>query len=244
MGTQALSVASPGQDIPADHHNELVAAFLQNIVPRNASRVATDLSGSLGTSALRWLRSYVETYHVGKASNNLTIYEGADNELWFQRNDASKELVKIKDGSLEFLVAGVVEFRITAAGIDWTTQNSRSIPFQKLNFTTIDCPVTNGSVLYYTTTAVCMVAFMPIGSRMEDDSPVGVYIKNHWVDTDGEGNNVFLSYSQGGASTSLNRDGFPGTFQMAICPAGREIFSYVSNSSDRVGGTLYVFPLG
>lgn len=249
MGEQALSVASAGQDIPADHHNELVAAFLQNIVPRNASRTAQDLAGSLGTSALRFLRAYVQTYHIGQASNNLIVYEGDPGEIWIERNGPTKEQIKLKDGSLEFIVAGTVEFRVNSSGIDWTTQNSRSIPFQKLNYTTVDCPTKNSNgFVYYTTTDWCLIAFNPIGSRMEDDSPVGVFIENMWIDTDGDGNQVYLHYSQGTSTALVNQPsattGNHGSQQVVLCPPGKLIKSYCPNSTDRVGGTLYVFPLG
>lgn len=136
MGTNSLSVASPGQDIPADHHNELVTAFLQEIVPRNASRVPTDLAGNLGTSALRFLRVFSANYHVGDAANNLKIYEGATGELWIERNSSSDELIKIKSDGVEILKGGVVVAKFEASTLTtpekYIDHDSLKTNYQKL----------------------------------------------------------------------------------------------------------------
>ena len=252
MGSNALSVASPGQDIPSNHHNELVEAFLQNVVPRDASRVAVDLAGSLGTSALRWLRAYVQTYHIGTASNNLIIYEGATGEIWIQRNDASSEIVKIKNGQIDLEIAGVKKFSVTNAGIDWATQANKSIPFQKVSYTAVDVPLgnANGQVVY-TAPVTSLVFFVPYGPSMEDDAPVGLYIENFYVDSDGGPAQNFIHYSQGTTSQNVwlnaNIDdgtGPRGSNTPVIIPAGKSIKRYITDSSDKIGGTLYVFPLG
>lgn len=256
MGDNALSTATPGQVIPSDHHNGLVQALLQNIVPRNASRVAEDLAGQLGTSAYRWLRAYIETYHIGTPSNNLLIYEGATGEIWIQRNDASNETLRIKDGTIEAYIAGIKKFDVTSTGINWATQASKSIPFEKLNYQVIDIPQTNANnAIVFTTTALCLMFFIPTGSRMEDDSPVGLFVDNYFVDTDGGQADLYLYYSRAGGNAPLNLnqpvfdgDGSSipvhGSNTMIMCQPGKNIRAFIANSSDRIGGTLYVFPLG
>jgi len=107
MGTNTLSVATDGQVIPAAHHNELVTAIGGDFVPRNASRVPQDIIGQLGTSALRWLRTYSNEYYIGAAAQNLKIYEGASGEIWIERNASNKELIKLKNGSIELVVNNV-----------------------------------------------------------------------------------------------------------------------------------------
>ena len=131
MGDNALTVASSGQDIPSSHHNELVTAFLQNMVPRNASRTAEDLAGALGTSALRWLRAYVETYHIGTASANLTISEAVAGEIHIARDVADEKII-LRNGALEFHVNNVKRFEVSGSGIVWSNQPAESIPTSRI----------------------------------------------------------------------------------------------------------------
>ena len=253
MGLNTLSAATDGQVIPAAHHNELVTALGGDFVPRNPSRVPEDIIGQLGTSALRWLRAYVQTYHIGTASSNLIIYEGAAGELWIQRNDISKESLRIKDGLIEMYVAGVKKFDVTSSGINWVTQANRSIPFEKLNYTTINVAQTNSNAaLLYTTTALSIMFFIPIGSRMEDDLPVGIYVDSYFIDSDGGEAHLYLYHSRATTSSFLGLNASltttaadaPNTNSMVLVPSGKNIRALVTDSSDKIGGTLYVFPLG
>ena len=116
------------------------------------------------------------------------------------------------------------------------------------NYRVIDVPVTNGTTTPFTTTSLSLVFFVPTGNRMEDDSPVGVYVANTFTDTDGGSANLWLYYSQAGTSATnqLNSPGHANqnNFQIGnIVPAGKQIKTYVGNSSDIVGGTLYVLEL-
>jgi hypothetical protein len=61
MGLATLPSAIDGTPIPASHHNAIVAAMQVNMVPRNASSVATNNAGTLGESSLAWLRAYITT---------------------------------------------------------------------------------------------------------------------------------------------------------------------------------------
>lgn len=121
MSDNTLSVATPGQDIPADHHNELVQALLQNQVPRNTTRAPEDLAGSLGTSVFRFLRAYVNEYRIGAVLSNLRIYEGAANELWIERNSNADEIIKIKENVIELWMSGSLIVSFGENGI--TTPN-------------------------------------------------------------------------------------------------------------------------
>lgn len=59
MSTETIAeVAGPKTD--ADHANIFRRILGVDFVPRNSSGVATDIAGSLGTSALRWLNAHVE----------------------------------------------------------------------------------------------------------------------------------------------------------------------------------------
>lgn len=132
------------------------------------------------------------------------------------------------------------------------------------NYKVIDVPTTNsGGLLIYTTTADSLCWFMPIGSRMEDDTAAFVRASNVFVDTDGGPCDIYLWWSLGGTSTRLNANdpsviqgssnsgggnvsfSFQGAAHQAVSfiPAGINIFAGVGDSSDRIGGTLYVMEL-
>ena len=116
MGDNALDTASPGQEIPSAHINQFVQALIGNLVPRDNNRTAVNLAGSLGTSTLRFLRAFVETYHIGTASENLTIVEGAAGEIWIQRGDAN-DSIRVTDSSIQLYVDGslLATFAVGAA---------------------------------------------------------------------------------------------------------------------------------
>lgn len=77
MGTNNLNSRSDGQRILADDVNQYRTALNQDVVPRNSSGVATDVSGGLGQSLLRWARSYFQSLTIGTAANELNIKEAS-----------------------------------------------------------------------------------------------------------------------------------------------------------------------
>lgn len=60
MGTNTIPEATDGTIIPASNHNSLRDALKQDIVPRNASGVATNNAGSLGTSSFKFSDILIE----------------------------------------------------------------------------------------------------------------------------------------------------------------------------------------
>ena len=146
MGTNTLTGRTDGEKIPANDHNELVQALLIDLVPRNNSRVPQDIIGQLGTSALRWLRTYTKELFVGDAANNLKIYEGAANELWLQRDSLSNEIIRIRNGLIEMYIAGSLMFTLDATGINGAYMKGNSIPQDTLIAKEIDTGTATGSV--------------------------------------------------------------------------------------------------
>jgi len=115
MGTNTLPSAVDGNVIPASHHNALVEAFLQVIVPRNAAKAPTDLAGQLGNSLYRFARAYCAEYLIGETADNLKIYSPNPDELWIQNdNDDS---IRIKNGSIDVVSGGNVILTVTPTGI-------------------------------------------------------------------------------------------------------------------------------
>ena len=112
MGENTLTARVDGNKIPANDHNELVQALQIDLVPRNNSRAPQDIIGQLGTSAVRWLRAYVKTYHIGDSANGLTISEAVAGEIHIKRGSSAEE-IRLRNGALEFYIAGVKSFEIT-----------------------------------------------------------------------------------------------------------------------------------
>ncbi len=112
MGTNTLSTATDDNVIPASHHNELVTAFLQELVPRNANRAPGDIAGSLGTSLYRFLRLFVKEIELGEIASNLKIYEGAAGEIWIEQND---DILKLKDTEFNILLGATTSLSLDAA---------------------------------------------------------------------------------------------------------------------------------
>lgn len=136
--------------------------------------------------------------------------------------------------------------------------------FPYTNFKVVDVPQTNanGQILY-TTSKRSIIWFMPRGANMESDSPVGIYIEQHFIDTDGQISDPFIFFihdakprtdtqSSSSHDHQLNTPGFlnavsqqHGTYLNipSIVDGGKNIRAYIADSSDRFGGTLYVFEL-
>lgn len=117
MGTNTLVQATDGDVIPASDVNQFVTAFIENIVPRNTSRVPSDLAGQVGTSTYRFIRGYIRDVFIGTASANLKIYEGATNEIWLERDNTSSDILKVRNGSIEHWTSGTKRMTINDSTI-------------------------------------------------------------------------------------------------------------------------------
>jgi hypothetical protein len=122
-------------------------------------------------------------------------------------------------------------------------------PFSNYKKITVAAGGSNGQIVY-TTTSDCLVAFLPTGAFMEDDAPIGLYVDNYFTDSDGGQADLYLYYSKAAtnAPLSLNIDNSSTglesyTNTMNIVPSGKNIRRLIANSSDKIGGTLYVFEL-
>lgn len=131
MGLNALVKRTDGEKIPASDNNQFVDALIGDLVPRNNSAVVEDIFGQLGTSALRWLRAYVQTYHIGNAANNLTISEGAANEIHIKRGGSAEE-IRIRNGSIELYIAGVLKGKFDSNGLDGSLIKTQSIAYASI----------------------------------------------------------------------------------------------------------------
>ena len=118
-------------------------------------------------------------------------------------------------------------------------------PFNE--YKVIDVPVTNsesGTVIY-TTTATCLLYFMPKGNRMEDDTPVEVFVNSYFTDTDGGVARLYMYRSQASTNNNLflNYTSAGNVNVPVIAPAGKQVYARVGDNSDRIGGTLFVMEL-
>lgn len=82
MGTGNIPTASSGQKITASHHNSIKSALTEDVVPRNASGVVTNLAGALGSLLYRWANLFSAEVTIGDPSNSaLNISQVGDNIL-------------------------------------------------------------------------------------------------------------------------------------------------------------------
>ncbi len=125
-------------------------------------------------------------------------------------------------------------------------------PFK--NYQVIDIPTTNSEsgVVVFTTSATSLLFFVPIGSRMEDDTPVSIFVRDYFTDTDGGDADLFLYRSKATTATRLSLNAVATDFGGnttnnvnvgQIVPAGKQVVARVGDNSDRIGGTLYVLEL-
>lgn len=122
------------------------------------------------------------------------------------------------------------------------------MPF--IDYITVDVPTTNSEsgALIYTTQYRCMIFFVPIGSRMEDDSPAWLYVEDWYIDTDSDNVDFYLHSSQGTVDAQINNVIDTGNSranqnQPCICESNKRIIAKVGDNSDRIGGTLHIFRL-
>lgn len=130
MGTGTLPVAVDDNIIPATHHNALVEAMLLDIVPRNASRVATSDAGQIGSSLYRFLRGFFGEVRIGTSAENLKVYSGAANEMWIEIPNGDR--IQLAQGDISIWTDGVKRFSIQDGGIDWSIINDFTILSSKL----------------------------------------------------------------------------------------------------------------
>lgn len=145
MGQDTLPNRSDGTTIFADHVNVYKRALLQDIVPRDASGVATDVGGSLGTSTLRWLAAHLQTLYLYAGTRFTAIQRasgGSDYTLTLPNATPSANRYAQVDAS------GNVEFTFspTVFSSDITSVSGAGgpNPVTSLNITTNGRPVMLG----------------------------------------------------------------------------------------------------
>jgi len=127
MGDNTLSVAVDDNIIPDTHHNGLVEALLIDLVPRNASRVATSDAGQIGSSLYRWLRGYFGELRVGISTDNLRVHSPNANEIWIENNFGDS--VRLIEDTVEMYIDGVLKLKVDADGLDGSLIKLLSIDY-------------------------------------------------------------------------------------------------------------------
>jgi hypothetical protein len=77
MSSDTIPSRSNGQTIDSTWFNILRTVLSQDQYPRNASAVATDQGGSLGTSTYRWLAAYLITQYLFNGSHSVALAASA-----------------------------------------------------------------------------------------------------------------------------------------------------------------------
>ena len=129
MGTGSLTTETDGDTANAADVNQYKNALLENLVPRNTAGVATDLAGSLGTSALRWLNAYISKLIIGTVASGLSIEEDTG-EIIFKVSDTEVARIGangIDSSSLTNAKAISSAGSLAVSGGTWTDITNHSV---------------------------------------------------------------------------------------------------------------------
>lgn len=160
MGTNSLSSDTDGGIASASDINQYKEAIQGDLVPRNASGVATDEAGSIGTSLLAWLTGYIKTLFVGPPAN-LNKIEADSGDIVIKVNDI--EALRLTESGGQ---AGNATTPNQVSGNDsggpWTNDNPQAtgvsneedIREQDVEITTLGRPVLITLSSYLTETGV------------------------------------------------------------------------------------------
>lgn len=120
-----------------------------------------------------------------------------------------------------------------------------AMPFFRYQRINVGTSNTSGTTIY-TTTETSLVFFEPIGSRMECDELVGVFVDNYFTDQDGrEAEPWLFAASESNAFTNMNRSGdYDGYIHTTlVVPSGKSIRLFLNDNTDRIGGRLHVWSM-
>jgi hypothetical protein len=119
------------------------------------------------------------------------------------------------------------------------------LPYTRYYVINLGTTNTSGTTILTTTTR-CQLFFEPIGSRMECDQSVGIFVDNYFTDTDGRESDPWLfQASSSTGSTSMNRSGDFDSYihTTLIVPSGKNIRTFLNQNTDRIGGRLHVWEM-
>lgn len=184
MGTDTIPARTAGQIIAPSHPNLLRDVLALDHVPRNASGVAADIAGNLGTSTYRWNNLFAKLLNIGAIASGLTI------------EDDSGDIV-IKVGAAEVC-------RISADGLDAAGLEDSTLTIAKAAIKTVSAsPGLNG----FAVSASCG-AFSTYSVSFVDVTNLSVTLttKGNPVElgltSDGGGNNSQFSITHSSASSA------------------------------------------
>lgn len=132
MGTNTLTNRVDGQVVNQTFFNEIHQALNGTFIPRNASGVATDVGGDLGSSTYRWNDSYILRMFFGAIASGLSIEDDAG-DIVFKRNS-------IEVG--RFTVNGLDASDLVSASVTQTQMANNSIGTNQI----INANVTNAKM--------------------------------------------------------------------------------------------------
>jgi hypothetical protein len=124
MGDNTLNTAIEGTVIPVSDVNKFKTAMTGDIVPRNASGVATDQAGSNGTSVYAWFKSWVYTAHVA-TKQIFGLTDGIHPDI--KSNSENLEFNTYNGKDYIFKIDNVEVGSITELGIEGTQLRSLSV---------------------------------------------------------------------------------------------------------------------
>lgn len=141
MGIGNINEIVDGTVADATDLNQYSDALRQDLAPRNTSGVATDSSGSLGQSSLRWLKGWFASIGIGASASNNTIEEDGSNNVIIKR-DGSTVAEFASDGvSREYFGDLNIEKSISSGNFSVTGSTETDVTNLSLTITTSGNPV-------------------------------------------------------------------------------------------------------
>jgi hypothetical protein len=150
VGDNTLETQTSGTTIQIDDVNQYKTALNGDVVPRNTSGVATDVAGSVGTSALRWLKGWFGSVGIGASASGISIEEDTGDPI-IKRD--SVEQFRLGPDGIQREHFGTLNYAVSASSTAVFVNNST---------TWVD--VTNLSVSITTTGKPVVVVVIPDGT--------------------------------------------------------------------------------
>lgn len=143
MGVNTLVSRSDGQTIASSDVNQYRTAMNEDIVPRNASGVPTDLGGDIGNATYGWDNAYAETFKVGDPASGLNIKRNGSGQMSFESSDVERVVIDndgldgdgIKDLSVTREKQEAVGQQLSATSGNFTTSSTSFVDVTNLSVT-------------------------------------------------------------------------------------------------------------
>lgn len=138
MGTNTLTDRVDGQVVSQAFFNEIHDALNVDLVPRNASGVATDVAADLGSTSFRWKDGYMQRLFVGAVASGISI-EDTSGDMVLKRNslEVGRFTVNGLDAS-DLVDSSITVSKMGANSVDTTQLATDAVTLDKMANNSVD----------------------------------------------------------------------------------------------------------